>query len=271
MSELIYRYCDENGINILLGLKLRLKPPEDFNDPFKVSPFFDEEEMKKQIDIKFEIDRVVQFWRNLLIEDGYQSHQVATKELLKKAVYEFHKNDYENSCSKFQSKISKRMGVICFSTIYNDILLWSHYTNQHKGMVIGFDIDKLAPDPRTRITVSYDCEKIKVPIFIDPEDFKQHLENINFDYTLIFKRKYIQWKYENEIRLIGGLEEMGKDGKYHVDITPEMISAIYLGCRADFNLQKMVRIILEKDEFKHINLFKMAISKSHFKLLDLKK
>lgn len=270
MSELVYKYCDENGIKILVNLKLILTPPDKFNDPFEVSPSFDEAEIKKEIDAKFIIDEVVQFWRKSLIEEGYSSDKVSTMESLKNAVFEFQKNDYRNSCSMFQTAISKRHGVVCLSTKYNDILMWSHYTNHHKGMVIGFDIDKLAPDSKTRITVSYDCEKIRVPIFIDPEDFKRQLENPDSAYFRIYQRKYIQWEYESEIRLIASLDKKDIDGEYYIDIKPEMIKMIYLGCRSDSYLEKIVKIIREKEEFTHISLFKMDRSYSHFRLIEVK-
>lgn len=270
MSDLVYRYCDENGIKILVDLKLRLKPPDQFNDPFEVSPSFDESELHLEIDAKFDDDRVVQFWRSLLIENGYSADDVATVELLKKVVFEVQKNDYQNSGAKFQHEISTSKGVVCLSSKHNDVLMWSHYTNHHKGMVIGFDIDKLAPDPATRIAVSYDCEKIKFPIFIDPEDFIRHRENPDFDYSMIFKRKYIQWSYENEIRLIGNLTEKDIDGQYYIDINPKMIKTIHLGCKTEPYLEKMVRIIRDKNDFCHISLFKMERSFTHFKLIEVK-
>ena len=38
----------------------------------------------------------------------------------------------------FIDMISQTLGVICLSTISDDILMWGHYTKSHTGMVIGF-------------------------------------------------------------------------------------------------------------------------------------
>ena len=34
-------------------------------------------------------------------------------------------------------------GVICFSAIWNHILMWSHYANSHQGFCIGFYEEKI--------------------------------------------------------------------------------------------------------------------------------
>ncbi len=33
------------------------------------------------------------------------------------------------------------IGVICFSSNYDNILMWSHYANNHKGICIEFDLN----------------------------------------------------------------------------------------------------------------------------------
>src|SRR5690606_10306833 len=37
-------------------------------------------------------------------------------------------------------------GVCCFSASFSSPLLWSHYSDQHRGLCIGYDLDRL-PKP----------------------------------------------------------------------------------------------------------------------------
>ena len=37
---------------------------------------------------------------------------------------------------------AKRIGLICFSEIYSEPLLWGHYADRCKGICLGFDFDK---------------------------------------------------------------------------------------------------------------------------------
>lgn len=33
-----------------------------------------------------------------------------------------------------------RFGLLCFSEVWDSILLWSHYAEKHAGIVLGFDV-----------------------------------------------------------------------------------------------------------------------------------
>ena len=50
MSELIYKYCDTEGIKIFINKKLRMKLPNQFNDPFELSPHFDSSNLEDEVD-----------------------------------------------------------------------------------------------------------------------------------------------------------------------------------------------------------------------------
>src|ERR1700731_517510 len=35
---MVYKYCDQRGVNILTNLRIKVSRPEDFNDPFEFTP-----------------------------------------------------------------------------------------------------------------------------------------------------------------------------------------------------------------------------------------
>ena len=37
-SDVLYKYCDPRGIDILQSLRLKVTPPNQFNDPFEFMP-----------------------------------------------------------------------------------------------------------------------------------------------------------------------------------------------------------------------------------------
>ena len=91
-----------------------------------------------------------------------------------------------------QSKI-ENMGIICFSLEVDNMLLWSHYTDQHQGFALEFDIlddeiDKGMFTPLLKVV--YDWDEIKIRTMsriIDAARYKNPV-----------------WKYENEVRLVVG-------------------------------------------------------------------
>ena len=92
-------------------------------------------------------------------------------------------------------------GVCCFSTAYNSPLLWSHYGDQHKGICIGYDLER-NPKPTLHKVVYGGNRNILTSTIaralLDNEPVA--LQDLDRDVLL---RKAAGWKYEREWRLIG--------------------------------------------------------------------
>jgi hypothetical protein len=99
---------------------------------------------------------------------------------------------------KTRSEMAERFGLLCFSADWCDPLIWAHYSDQHKGLCLGFDIPPEAEQPRTR-KVDY----ISAPLAF-PADL-QALQN-SIAEKMIFT-KYHNWDYEHEVRTWTDLEE----------------------------------------------------------------
>lgn len=115
-------------------------------------------------------------------------------------------------CAQFgeamESTLMNRDGVadmtirlVCFSSeeasTHDEILLWSHYANKHKGYRIGFDFPKTATNGYTIESVSYDDKRVPVRFTGDTSDPQLHA-SLSKSVTT----KSIAWKYENEARLM---------------------------------------------------------------------
>ena len=98
-------------------------------------------------------------------------------------------------------------GVCCFSESYSSPVLWSHYGDQHRGLCIGYGIDR-TPKPQLQKVIYGRSRGIKtsalVRTFIHSDCEAQN--ELDRDVLL---RKAGEWRYEHEWRLIGpqGLQE----------------------------------------------------------------
>ncbi|WGL97897.1 DUF2971 domain-containing protein [Arsenophonus sp. aPb] len=104
-----------------------------------------------------------------------------------------------------KKQLNEKEGLICLSRNWRNPLMWGHYANQHKGIVLGFEVKKTL------------CKKVEYKSkLIDPpknpstnslNDFMDQLKVIKFE----------DWKYENEVRVIQKLFENVciKDGKHY--------------------------------------------------------
>lgn len=87
-----------------------------------------------------------------------------------------------------------------------NMLMWSHYTDEHRGCCVEFHF--LDENEEKKVEPIKYVKNIKVS------------QNLNASYFLL--RKFVDWKYENEVRHIGEEE--------YVSI---VIDKIYLGMRVD--------------------------------------
>jgi hypothetical protein len=92
--------------------------------------------------------------------------------------------------NKMFRTISKKWGVLCFSQSWKEQLLWAHYADKHKGIVLGFEI----PEEKI-LKVKYTSNKIRTKF--DLTDNREENEKRFLD---LATEKFNEWEYEKEFR-----------------------------------------------------------------------
>lgn len=92
-------------------------------------------------------------------------------------------------------------GVCSFSTSYASPLLWSHYGDQHKGLCIGYSLNR-RPRPNPQRVIYGGKRSIRTTLLIKAlvQGDLQAVKELDRDVLL---RKARGWNYEKEWRLIG--------------------------------------------------------------------
>lgn len=106
--------------------------------------------------------------------------------------------------------------ISSFSADPNNLALWSHYADNHKGFCISLELDNLK-DGVWLERVEYLDSRIQVEDIGDYADY----EGIEL-YKLMSKRKSKDWEYEHEVRLLA----IALD---YYNITNNDVKEIYLG------------------------------------------
>ncbi len=151
--------------------KIYFPSPQYFNDPYDCRlPTMSFESSDKE-------------WLN------YYTKQVGCAEA-EKMIREGHHKDpiHQNEfLNRFQSKIFK-LGVLCLSEVPDNILMWSHYADGHKGFCLQFENSDIRAQ-KVKYTESYP----EINYLLTPEE-----DQIKF--TLFTKSNH--WYYEKEWRII---------------------------------------------------------------------
>lgn len=144
------------------------------------------------------------------------------------------------------------VGVICFTSTNDNILMWSHYANNHEGICIEFDLEnsffngkykKSCFDVFSGSTVVDHYANIGVisrvkysterPTFIDPSE-------ISYD-TEFWFIKSNDWAYENEYRLLLPTDHAIREKEmlfYKID--KASIKSVIVGCKMSSNVKREI-------------------------------
>lgn len=249
LPDKVFKYrSTEAAFKILEEQIIYLPSVSMFNDPFdcKIPMNFEEmsedEELQRRFAEKFLIaPDIPQNKRREEIDRILAIGSIKDKERLRKM---------EEARVR---KMEEVFGVFCLSVIPDNLLMWSHYGDSHKGVCIGFNpkklIDAISPTWVAPITYSFDYPKISV---------LEHPEQI---LEIMLFNKSIEWHYEKEIRIV----KSTLNGACEINIPTEAIEEIYLGCLAtEVTKNKIVKICNQK--YQHVRISKFNKDKMNFAL-----
>ncbi|UPR31675.1 DUF2971 domain-containing protein [Vibrio crassostreae] len=119
------------------------------------------------------------------------------QDLVDKVLREGLGEDFFEQAERFSSDGNfNEVGVISFTENYNNLLMWSHYANEHKGIVIEFDCEKLNYYFNYKLSMSDTIERV----LYNRERFSPLQSEICVKDLLLTKSD--DWIYEKEHRIL---------------------------------------------------------------------
>lgn len=203
---ILYKYCSaESAIRIFDEMRLKVALPAECNDPFEFTP-----KSRVTVTCKEFLDKVEnepEYFRPLYEQHVAQGFSLPFNEFLGGLPKEIKKCypdflllyrqalvEYDLNSPK---EASEHAGILCLSERNDSIPMWSHYSNSHRGVVIGIEAD----DESFQRSILKRVRYYKHRASIDPKaegGSKQWWRQIN---RIIFS-KSIEWKYEAEHRMV---------------------------------------------------------------------
>ncbi|MFC1498220.1 DUF2971 domain-containing protein [Verrucomicrobiota bacterium] len=204
MAKHVYRYqafrtCRHrcNAARLILHNKIYAASSLSFNDPFDCSPVLSFKNAKKDDLLTFLCGRLS---RNYQKEGKHISHANIMNEAEYLLKNDWHPgspkwSEYNKELEKgFYEDIEPVIGIVSLSKTPNDILMWSHYSDGHRGLCLQFD-RKTLDYPDKFLEVDYRKND-------DRPTVKEHNEEADQLKNKFFLRpKASHWYYEKECRL----------------------------------------------------------------------
>lgn len=246
MPQVLYKYLPPERKTYLSNGLLRFTPPSALNDPYEALPGISEELLKVVFSlVKKEFDE---------IPEGLKSLESDPSLLIEY----FYKQGMQ--------KIDSTLGILSLSKRWDNPLMWSHYTESHQGLCIGFNLKHSFFDTNENYKTNQNMTVL--PVKYSDKRFLLAPERMNRQEALdVLHIKSLDWEYEEEVRVVATLKEATKiipASPYDISlfkIPHEAISEIIVGLRVD---NEVVEQAQELANELSIPLYKTIISKQSF-------
>jgi hypothetical protein len=164
-------------------------------------------------------------------------------------------------CRKFEEffhpHILKSYGALCLSHAWQSPVLWSHYADNHRGIVLGITFEQTASFQL--IDTSYvDSKKERDISALLTEVWQARLENRPLSVAAmsaaepiiraVLSTKFSDWSYEQEVRVLTDLKDQDTDQRYYLSFERGIrITEVVLGARCQITIPEILRDLSEYD------------------------
>ncbi len=258
IPEFLYKYreCSDRAIENLQDNLVWCGTLDNYNDPYEgyttlhflpiYKAFLNIETLEHYKNVLSQLNSVEEITKFASSELGFSSEEIESQ-ITEQQIYQ---DEYNKS---FREKHRQSTAICSFAEEYDNRLMWSHYTDNHTGICIGYETKQMK---KFLYKVKYkneifDISNDIIKIMTHKGDSKFNPRIIKPNQMVIQKDDV--WKYEKEWRLINPrsrdtIDDFEFDNKtvenkgYTYKLTP---SKLYLGTR-----------ILEENKFKLISIAK---------------
>ena len=227
LPKFLYRYFsrDKYTERIFKHNKLYFRNPNKFNDPFDCKALLTlERDWNQEEYIKFVMNNAIDSIGRNLDNEEKQLYEESAIKVFKNSDKNQLSRNINNPIKECLYKSINEFRILCLSRNYNDILMWSHYAEGHRGFVLQFDTKAL-------------LENFKQPpqeVFYPPNKSFPSIKDFNEKNCvhMFLITKSSQWEYEEEWRILMHIEgkdkpeEKGKPYKFKNGL----ITGIVRGC-----------------------------------------
>ncbi len=239
-----YRQIDSKGLErTITHNEIFLPDSTVFNDPFDCRPFITTHKSKS---------KKKEFYESIIKSRFPNATKMEIKKELKKNL---RSKTLENRIHLEERLLTfiKDFGIYCLTEIPDDILMWSHYSDSHRGICLQFDATKELSIFWETYKIAYQ-EKYPIVNVMDMGTYDQFFD--------LFATKSTHWEYEQERRAIKGPSEGGSK-IYTFD--PELLTGVIIGAKISPEDEKIVLEWISQRETP-TNIYRAIINNAFYRI-----
>jgi hypothetical protein len=221
--------------DIFINHELYFASPTSFNDPFdgKLPPLETlSKDARRHFIEKFVRERMIpasrnKFVRERMIPASRNERRILKRELSSREVF-------AEAGRRFQ-EIVDATGLLCMAERNDDILMWSHYADSHKGICLEFEATSNTQLFCEAVPVKYADTYTAFPLLGGGREWVNR----------VLLTKSSHWKYEKEWRItrhgivIGGVSLVTRNVRLN-RFSPNALRGVIFGCQCSADTVKKV-------------------------------
>ena len=263
-SMTLYKYARPERIDVIENLELRFTQPGALNDPFELRPRFEAliseaEALAKLAETPVDLEPILQeayamlpaehraklsFESVLAIVSSYMTTDEAreTMSATLLTVLRSLRSGAPRIREQIYDALNNNVGILSLSEVPDNAVMWAHYADNHRGMVLGFDETHGFFNQRRSPNDEFYYLRRVVYADLAPAPSMLALEG-----DAIFVTKGKQWAYEQEWRMLAPLRDATRsvtiagDVVYLFAFPPEALTTIVLGANATSTFEAALR------------------------------
>lgn len=262
---MIFKYLPPHRISVLNDFRIRFTQMSELNDPFESALLVNAESEFNKIDPREVLLSIIE-------EGNFHPNSDQEEKELEAAIEELREEWKEkitpsNIGRELMTLLNKAQGVLSLSRTNSSLLMWAHYTDSHRGFVIGLD------DTHPFFHGEDFFGNLVHPknVIYSSNRYITNIETLDA-YQQMLCHKSIEWSYEEEVRIfrIFGKDfnsfEMHKKDQIHLfHLPPECIKEIYIGANASAELRKNIRKVVNLRKL-NVRIFDATISNEKYEI-----
>lgn len=248
---IVYKYLHPDRIDVLRNTQIRFTQPAALNDPFEVMPNLTE--------VRRFFDKLAKHFGQGTDLVGPDDYFVSIEQTI------------TDTFGRWNADNASELAFLSLSKKRNNLLMWSHYCDSHRGFTLGFESDHpffSVPQPGLKSVlreVTYSRARPVVPAPDgDPDAFFRANTNI--------LTKSHHWAYEEELRMCvsptaADETKSGVNGEsiYLFRFPPDALREVILGHRMVREDREAILQII-RDTYHNAKVYETALNESQYDL-----
>ncbi|MDW5287104.1 DUF2971 domain-containing protein [Alteromonas macleodii] len=248
---MLFKYLPAERIDVLENLKIRFSPLGSLNDPFEAQPLIDlGEEREQQINtISINLEAL---WERTPDDEKTEENRALLESEKEKLLVDLHEMTSPfNVGQELVSRFSDMLGILSLSRTADNLLMWSHYAQEGKGFVIGFD-------EKHKFFNQSDQTGLKTnPVPVVYTNKRSHVDpGEKRYYEKLLGEKPRDWAYEEEERIFRFFPDNGNSVGFDdfglainlISIPKEAIKSVCIGYKVTSEFQKRILSAISEND-----------------------